>query len=619
MFVGGSWNCETISPQAMHLLVIYKLRSVKLKTKYGWGMEWFSFLGHSLLIDIFIILIGLLTIFYLHKTHRDRFLSLVKDAPTAIFIVDCQSGEIVDASRKAIQLLSLRRVGKRFLLPSLISPQKLLTTLDAAQHDPYQNWDISDYNKLKLHFSLNSAVTNGQKVWVVYVSFHNVNMNHDKNTSLAFQALNSLCEQVFIKDLDGKVLATNRAYDRFWYQREQEGVALESVSIAEGRVSQQRWTATPDGDSCLLETHFTPLIDEDGKATAVVGISHDVSDWYYTQQSYSNEVDKRHIMELDLAKSESLLQSILHASPDPIAMFNQNRIHEACNQAYADSLGIVTTEDIVGHRLDDILPEEIVERFKESDLEVLEKNQTLRFIDQVANVDGKSTWYDVLKAPYVEPFTGNTGCLLIARDVTEQFIIKQQLAEANAELERLSYFDQTLQISNRRHFDEQLQAVWRLHLRQQSPLTVMICKIDFLGLHQPHHDLKVSSEVLINIASAFENVIQRGADLVASNGNDEFIFLLPETEAPACLLVADKIHQAMKILAIKNESSPISECLTVSIGVASGIPKKDLESISIVDAACEALKLAEQKGRNQTQVNHQYSSLHGSLGAHIPS
>lgn len=582
-------------------------------------MEWFSFVGYSLSVDVLLMtLIGLLIIFYLHRTYRERFLSLIKGAPIAVFIVDCQNGEILDASRKAIQLLSLRRVGKRFLLPSLMSQKKFLTILEDAQHDPFQYWNISEHNQQPLHFSFISTISNGQKVWVVYVSPYSGNMDHNKNTSLAFQALNSLSEQVFIKDLDGNVLATNRAYDRFWYQREQEGIGMETVVITDGRKSQQRWTSTPDGESCLLETHFTPLIAQDGKVTAVVGISHDVSDCYYTQQSYSDEVDKRHTMALDLARSETLLQSILHASPDPIAMFNQNRIHEACNQAYADSLGIVKTEDIIGHRLDEILPEDTVSRFIETDLEVLEKKQTIRFIDRISSVGENPTWYDVLKAPYIEPYTGNTGCLLIARDVTEHFLIKQKLAEANAELERLSYFDQKLKISNRRYFDDQLHAVWRLHLRQQSPLTVMVCKIDFLNSYQEHYGTQVCSDGLTQIAAAFESVIQRGADLVASNGDDEFMFLLPETEAPACLFLANKIHQTMKALAIECDPPLNSKYLTVSIGVASGIPKKGITPTSIVDAAYEALELAEKNGRNQTQVNYQYLSLNGSSGANNP-
>lgn len=572
-------------------------------------MEWFSFFGHSIAVDILLVFILLFVIFYFQYVRRSRLMSSLQNSPTAIFLVNRHTGEVIDANHKAMQLLSIRRVGHRFLTPVHISPQQLVNILDAAQTEPNQIWNISESNKQTMHFSLNPMALLGRHVWLVHASFYRSHLYSGTNTSLLLPAFNALPDPIFIKDIDGNVLLTNPAYERFWYNREEEGAAMQAVNTMEERSSDRRWTTNIDGDSCLLETHFSPLITEKGQVEAMVGISHDVSGWYYTQQSYADEMERRHSTEQDYVRSETLLHSILQASPDPIVMFNKNRIYEACNQAYADSLGIVKVEDIIGYSLDDILPQPMADRLMESDLQVLEEKKTVRCIDKMTNLDGKSTWYDVLKAPYTEPFTGNTGCLLIARDVTEHFLMKDKLAEANKELERLSHFDKTLKIANKRNFDNQLRAVWLLHLRQHSSLTVMICDVDFFKHYQNHYGNKASKQVLLNIVSELNKVTQRGADLLAvGDVEDEFIFLLPETYAPECLLVAEKIHKIMAELKVAHQSSPISEYLTVSVGVASCTPQRSLKIESIVEAARDALFVAKQNGRNQTQLNSLYPS-----------
>ncbi|HCH03151.1 MAG TPA: hypothetical protein DEV85_14855 [Vibrio sp.] len=581
-------------------------------------MDWLSLLEHSFELDALVVLLFLVMIYYFHHIRRTSLVFSIKDAPTAIFLVEAHTGVVVDANRKAMQQLSIRQVGLRFLLPARISSQQLLSILDAAQINPYQEWEVSDTNRPSIHFTQYSARYRGRKTLVVHAT-KSQHVERDNNLPITLEALNCLSEHIFIKSVDDEMLFTNRAYERFWLHREREGVAAENINITHEASSYQRWTTTPNGDNCLLETHLTPLISGNESLKAVVGISHDVSDWYYTQQSYSDEMDKRRTIELDLARSETLLQSILRASPEPIAMFNQSRIHEACNQAYADSLGIAKTEDIIGHSLDEVLPQQIAERFAATDLKVLEEKQTLRFIDKVKSIDGEPTWYDVLKAPYTEPFTGNTGCLLIARDVTEHFLVKQQLADANEELLLLSHFDHTLKVSNSRHFHSQLQAVWRLQLRQQSPLTVMICHVNINQREQEHDEEQVGSALLVTIAAKLEGVIQRGADLLAAGEFEgEFLLLLPETQAPACLLVADKIHQTLAELNdelnTEHPTTSVSDCFSVSVGVASGIPQKDLSSLSIVETARQALDVAKLSGKNQTQLKTLHSSLQARSG-----
>lgn len=570
-------------------------------------MEWFSIAKHGVGFDVTLILACLFTVIFIQYRSRTRLLNLIHEATTAIFLLEKDSGLVMDANQMAIQLLGIRRVGKRYFLPPLITPESLLMMIESAKKEPCQTWMVSELNCRQVNLVLNPTTVRKRKVWVVHAhpvsDFKKYSCLDRLPSHMAQTALDSLSELVFFKSLDNSLLGTNKAYERFWLERKEEGCASLEVDISSGRSTHKRWTTTIDGESCLLETHISPLMGPDGVAIGMLGISHDVTDWFTMQKSFSAEMDKRQTLEIELAQRETLLQSILSASPDPIAIFNENRVHEACNQPYADSLGVASISTLLGRRLDEVLPESLVGRFTKSDLEVLEKGRTLRFIDMVNRKNGETIWYDVLKAPYVDPVSTTTGCLLIARDVSERFLAEQKLATANAELEKLSFFDGLTNISNRRRLDNQLNALWALHLRQQSPLTIMICDIDYFKSFNDHYGHQRGDEALIKVAEAFSKVTQRGADLVARYSGEVFVFLLPETEMPGCMVIADKIHQAVADLNIPHEYSPISNQLTISLGLTTIIPQREIYPEFTLDLAGKALYAAKNAGRNQTQIS----------------
>jgi PleD family two-component response regulator len=57
--------------------------------------------------------------------------------------------------------------------------------------------------------------------------------------------------------------------------------------------------------------------------------------------------------------------------------------------------------------------------------------------------------------------------------------LHQQLQTANQELERISNTDALTQIANRRYFDRSLAQEWQRAQREQMPLALILCDIDF--------------------------------------------------------------------------------------------------------------------------------------------
>ncbi|WP_102523053.1 diguanylate cyclase domain-containing protein [Vibrio tapetis] len=574
-----------------------------METIYHWLWQTTREFGFECAV---IILSIIMVFYYRHRAQRqaERFLS---DVPMAVIVIDAKSGQLLNANRHAQQLFSIRKVGEQFLFPSMISPDFLLKIFspfcsNGQFSDHVQSFPVSEHLSRKLCLSGQLEKYRGHSAWYVYAELEQ--SSHDDEPMLqqevTTRVLDSMSELVFFKDKNHQLLGTNKAHDHFWHERLEEAEHL-ALNHKNGRFSQRKWTTTPDGKSCLLETHISVLMDDKGNPMGTLGISHDVTDWKKTQQALRDEMERHKDTEVALAQRDTILQSILTASPDPIGMFNENMIYEACNQPFVEALGITDPAELLGKKLDQVVPQDNYLNYENSDQQVMKQGKTLRYISKVERTSGVATWYDVVKSPYQDPASGTNGVLVITRDVSERYLAEQKLASANLELEKLSFIDGLTKVANRRRFDEQLDILWRLHVRQQKPLTIMLCDIDYFKDYNDSYGHQKGDDALIQVAQVFAQVLSRQSDFVARYGGEEFAFLLPDTDSEGAGNVAVRIHEAIQELRIDHEQSLVSDWVTLSIGIVSYIPNNDQTASSLVAMADKALYRAKQKGRNQSQ------------------
>ena len=278
-------------------------------------------------------------------------------------------------------------------------------------------------------------------------------------------------------------------------------------------------------------------------------------------------------------------------------------VYQACNKPFVTALGISEVSDLIGKRLQDVVPNSMYVRISETDHQVLHQGKSLRYIDKVMSSDGEYTWYDVVKSPFRDPVSSTYGVLIMARDITERYLAEQKLEEANLELESLSFMDSLTQVSNRRRFDEQLSTLWHYHVREKLPLTIMLCDIDFFKGYNDFYGHQQGDDALIQVSQAFKQVLNRSSDCVARYGGEEFGFILPNTTADGALIVAQRIHDEVLKLGLIHEKSTVSEFITVSIGIISCVPTPNDEMESAVALADSALYQAKSEGRNRSSVH----------------
>jgi diguanylate cyclase (GGDEF)-like protein len=127
----------------------------------------------------------------------------------------------------------------------------------------------------------------------------------------------------------------------------------------------------------------------------------------------------------------------------------------------------------------------------------------------------------------------------------------------------------------------------------------MMLDLDHFKRINDEHGHLIGDQVLQEFASRCKNSV-READLVGRYGGEELIILLPETDRPTSMQVAERLRAtiAARPIAVFNKDIGV----TVSIGVAAEDENThDLETL--IARADQALYIAKHKGRNRVAMS----------------
>ncbi len=187
----------------------------------------------------------------------------------------------------------------------------------------------------------------------------------------------------------------------------------------------------------------------------------------------------------------------------------------------------------------------------------------------------------------------------LQQEVQHRAAAEAALQVANQQLRRLAYLDGLTQIANRRLFDERLQHEWLRLKREQLPLSLILCDVDYFKQYNDTYGHQLGDDCLRTVAQAIAACVRRPADLAARYGGEEFVVLLPNTDVAGAIAVAKTIQVAIKQQQIPHATSAVSQYLTASFGVASGIPTDTSAPATMLLDADRALYQAKLAGRDR--------------------
>ena len=162
----------------------------------------------------------------------------------------------------------------------------------------------------------------------------------------------------------------------------------------------------------------------------------------------------------------------------------------------------------------------------------------------------------------------------------------------------LSFMDELTGLFNRRGFDSRLRLEWNRAKREQTMSSIMMIDIDSFKKYNDVYGHLQGDVALYTVAKVIEQTLKRPADFCARWGGEEFIVLLPDTDLPGALTVAEQIRKNIENTQIPCDNGNITKA-TVSIGVNTIMPKQDVLVHDFIAGADHALYRAKESGRNR--------------------
>lgn len=180
-----------------------------------------------------------------------------------------------------------------------------------------------------------------------------------------------------------------------------------------------------------------------------------------------------------------------------------------------------------------------------------------------------------------------------------------QLKAANYELYRLANLDGLTQVANRHCFNEFLDKEWHELGGAAAELSLIICDVDFFKTYNDTYGHQAGDACLQQVAKAIVEAVNYSAGevsqeiLVARYGGEEFAVILPRIAPDIAVSIAEEIRVGVKKLEIENIKSPVSSCVTMSLGVASTVPRPETSKKDLIAAADRSLYKAKDRGRDR--------------------
>ncbi len=231
---------------------------------------------------------------------------------------------------------------------------------------------------------------------------------------------------IFFKDRVGHNLIVNKAYEKIAGIPQEEIIGKTCFEILPYELAEQcdesdqeilsgRYRIYTEEDSAVIngtriffETTKAPVYDEDGKISAIVGISRDI-----TERKKAEEKLKQY-------------REIVSSSTDMLAILDKDFVYLAANKAYLDAFGL-TFDELVGITAMDLFDEECFENVVKPNAQRCLSGKQVHFQSECQFPALGKRFMDVYYHPYRGDDGEVKGFVVNGRDITQRNQTEQAL------------------------------------------------------------------------------------------------------------------------------------------------------------------------------------------------
>lgn len=220
---------------------------------------------------------------------------------------------------------------------------------------------------------------------------------------------------------------------------------------------------------------------------------------------------------------------------------------------------------------------------------------------RILRPDESEVWMEerarLIRAPDGRP----VEVVAVLRDATDRKAAEEELLATLEQMQAMAQTDGLTGLANRRRFDEMLLREWRRAARDGMPLSLLMVDVDRFKAFNDRYGHANGDECLRLLAVHLAAAARRPGDLAARHGGEEFALLLPGTDGPGALEVAERVRQAVMGCAVPHADNLPAGVVTASLGVATAWPEPEAEcgKDRLLRQADHALYAAKSGGRNR--------------------
>lgn len=188
--------------------------------------------------------------------------------------------------------------------------------------------------------------------------------------------------------------------------------------------------------------------------------------------------------------------------------------------------------------------------------------------------------------------------------------LKLALEKAKLELANVAQKDQHNSLTSKEAFEKILQQEWLRGARQRSSfgdltgtnISLIMAKINDFITYQNNHEKDLTDNCLGIVGKTLQSTVKRPGDVVSTFTQGVFVILLPNTDEDGAQTVAQMINSDLEILQIPHHYSNFSEYISLSFGIATGIPSQGLPPTILIEVAQNALNNALSQKQNNVII-----------------